>query len=420
MRHARSHVRNLLIAAAIAAPIILALTTVGVGQAKEKPASTDWPHWRGPTRNGISTETGWRTDWSNAKPAPLWQRTIGAGFSAVSVAKGRVYTMGNTNNKDTIWCLNADTGEQVWQKSYPCKAGKYKGPRATPVVDGKHVYTLSRRGHVFCLTADKGEKVWGKNIATELKLKVPGWGFAGSPLVVGDLVILNVGTAGVALNKKTGAVVWQTGPGAGGFSTPVLFDMDGKPCVLIFNPKALVCLDLKKGQEVWRHPWKTKYDVHAADPVVLGEKIFISSGYGSGCALLAAKNGKVTQVWRNREVASQFSTAVALGGYIYGIDGNTGRGQRSIKCLDLGDGSVKWSQNISGMASLMLADGKLIILIDGGSLSLVKATPDKYTPIDTANVIGGQCWTMPVLSGGRIYCRNNKKGQLVCLDVEAK
>ena len=436
--------RNPLAVSAAATLALLVMVAITVGQSADKPVAGEWsqwrgparngisaetgwvpkwpgewPQWRGPARNGISTETGWLAKWPADGPKVAWTKNVGAGYSAVSVSGGRVYTMGNANKTDTVWCLDADDGKTIWKQSYACRKGKYPGPRSTPTVDGDRVYTLSRQGHVFCFSADKGKKVWSKNLARELGIKPPGWGFAGSPLVEGNLLILNVGTAGVALNKTTGKVVWQTGTDKSGFSSPVLFEMDGKRCVLIFAAKGLACVDVETGRKLWVVPWKTSWDVHAADPVVSGNKIFITSGYGSGCALLQVEGGKPSVVWRGKQISGHFSSCVLYKGHLYGVDGNAGR-KCIVKCVDFATGRVKWATAVAGMASLMIADGKLIIMADGGSVAVADAVPGKFKAISQAKVLSGSCWTMPVLAGGKIYCRNNHKGQLICLDVKAE
>ncbi len=182
--------------------------------------AADWYRWRGPDLNGISTETGWQTQWPAEGPKQLWKAAVGVGFSSMSISQGRVYTMGNDGDAtDTVWCLDAATGAPVWKHSYPCPLDpKYYegGTSSTPTVDGDRVYTMSRKGDLFCLDAAKGKVLWSKNIPADLGSEVPTWGFAGSPLVEGDLLILDIGTAGLALNKKTGAVIWHSGNGAAG------------------------------------------------------------------------------------------------------------------------------------------------------------------------------------------------------------
>ena len=418
MRHPRAFKRNSLAVAALAVLCVAALAAVTTGEAPDKKPATDWPRWRGPNLNGISAETGWLTKWPGKGPKQLWKVNVGAGYSSVAVSKGRLYTMGNRKNTDIVWCLDAATGKELWKQSYPCRNVEHAGPRATPTIDGDVVYTISQRGDVCCFKAASGEKVWSKNLAREIKARVPRWGFAGSALVEGKLLIVNIGTAGAALDKATGKVVWQTGRGASGYATPVAFDMDGRRCMLVFGATALFCVDAKTGKQAWSVPWKTKYDVNAADPIVVGSKIFISSGYSTGCGLLEVKEGKAEVLWRNRAMKNQFSTCVLLKGHLYGSDGNVEQRATTLKCMDFATGKVKWTYPGLRMTSLMAADGKLLVYSEQGALIVADASPVGFKPISrTQALTGRRCWTMPVLAAARIYCRNNIRGDLVCLDV---
>ena len=172
----------------------------------------DWPHWRGPARNGISAETGWLAEWPKDGPPVVWKARVGTGFSSFAVAGGRVFTLGNAANTDTVWCLEAATGAVLWKHSYESDLGdKYfeGGPGSTPSVAGERVFTISRWGDVFAFAAATGKILWSKNVAKETGVRVPGWGFTGSPLVHEKLLVLNVGEAGLALDQDTGVIVWQ-------------------------------------------------------------------------------------------------------------------------------------------------------------------------------------------------------------------
>jgi len=376
----------------------------------------DWYRWRGPDLNGISKESGWLTQWPASGPKQLWKAAVGTGFSSMSVGDGRVYTMGNQDGKETVWCLNASTGAEIWRHTYDCPVDPnlYEGgPNATPTIDGQRVYTLSRKGNLFCFDAAAGKILWEKNIQTELDAKIPDWGFSGSPLVEGDLLVVNAGTHGAAFDKTSGKGVWSTGKEKAGFATPVPFDLGGRRSVAIFAAKALVALDVKTGKEQWRFPWKTSYDINVADPIISGDQFFISSGYGTGAGLIKVSGGKPTAVWQNKNMRNHFNGSVLLGGNIYGFD------ESELKCLDWQSGAVKWSEKSLGKGSLMAADGKLILLGEKGMLVVADASPAGFKPISRAQVLGGKCWTTPVLSNGRIYCRN-ARGDLVCVDVSGK
>jgi outer membrane protein assembly factor BamB len=395
---------------------ILAAACVAALPLRHEATAADWPRWRGPKGDGISEER----DWSPAQllPAPkvLWKTNVGAGYSACTTSGTFLFTMGNDGKQDTVWCLDAATGAEVWRFSYDCGAGSYAGPRAAPVVDGGLLYTLSREGHLFCLDARSGAVKWQKNLQSDFKANNIGWGFSGSPCVDGRLLLINAGVRGVALDKATGAVVWSTAPGAGGYATPVPYTAaGGRRCAVVFGQKKVYGVDLKDGAELWSHPWETAHDVNAADPIVLGNKVFISSGYNKGCALLAVGTGAGVRVeWQSAVVRSHFSSPVLLDGYLYGIDGNAGKGD--LVCIEFRTGTEKWRHN-SGFGSLVAADGKLIVLNEAGDLLVARATPAAFEGLASAKgVLGRTCWTMPVLGGGRLYLRNDK-GDLVCLDL---
>ncbi len=378
----------------------------------------DWPNFRGPNHNGISAESDFLTQWPADGPPVLWKASVGTGFASVSVANGRLYTVGNRDDTDTVYCFDAETGKALWQHSYasPLTPNLYEGgPSATPTVDGARVFTLSKQGDLLCLAADSGQVLWQKNIATDYNVVAPGWGFAGSPLVLGDLVVLNAGPLGLAVNKNTGAPAWaSSGPGAG-YSTGVPCSVNGSAAVALFLAHEVAALDPSSGHALWRHSWKTDYDLNIADPVIAGSRIFVSSDYGHGCALLNLSDG--SEIWQSKALGNHISSCIVVGGYVYGVDGNVGGAQ--LKCLDLADGAVKWSYPGLGAGSIIVADKKIIAMSDKGVLLVADASPAGFNPISQAQILGGKCWTSPVLANGRIYCRN-ARGDLACLDVKKK
>lgn len=208
-------------------------------------------------------------------------------------------------------------------------------------------------------------------------------------------------------------MVWSSGKGVSGYATPVPFDYEKNRCVAIVAAKDLVVVNVKNGKEVWHYPWKTQYDVNAAEPIIADGKIFVSSGYNHGCAIIDISGGEPKQLWENKNMRNHFASSVLWKGFIYGVDEN------ELKCLTWDTGDVKWSEKSFGKGSLMLADGKIIGLSDKGELMAAEASPTEFKPASRAQVLGGKCWTVPVLSNGKIYCRN-ARGDLVCLDVSAK
>ena len=325
--------------------------------------------------------------------------------------------MGNKGGMDVAFCLDANTGAEIWRHSYPQPLDDRQfegGPAGTPTLDGDRVYTLSHEGDLFCLAASSGKVLWSKNLPRDFGGIRPSWGYSGSPLVDGDLVIVDSGGGGastVALAKATGALKWKAGNDAAGYSSPVAFNLAGTRCVAIFKANALVGLNAANGQELWRYRWKTYADINAATPIVLGDKVFITSGYGKGCALLQVGPGKATEIWRNKNMSSQLASPVLVQGYIYGINGNVGKGE--LRCLELGNGTIKWKQNVGG-GTLIAASGYLVALSERGELIVVEASPTSYREVARAQVLGGRCWVAPAVANGKIYCKNNQ-GTLVCL-----
>lgn len=387
-------------------------------------AGTDWPCYRGPNGNGISDEKGWSSNWATA-PKEAWKASVGKGYSSVAVAGGKVYTMGNADGKnDTVWCLDAKTGTEVWKKSYACgSASSNPGPRATPTVDGGLVYTLSRQGHIKCWDAANGDVKWEKT-SKELGC-VPGkgkdagspgtWGYAGSAVILGDLVLFDLGKV-VALNKTTGQKAWESKSYSAGYATPVPFTLGDKKCIASFDANGLTVFRQDNREEVSFYKWHTDWYVNSATPLVADGKIFISSGYNTGCALVEAATGK--EIWRNKSMSNHYTTCILYNGYLYGISGQGGP-NGVLTCLDIKDGSVKWTHKGLGTGSLMMADGKLIIQGAGGDLVVAEANPTGYKQLAAAKPLSNECWTMPVLSGGILYCRNTE-GALVALDVSGK
>jgi len=374
----------------------------------------DWPNWRGPAHNGISDETGWQSAWPAAGPKRLWRADVGTGFASVTVSGDRVFTLGNRDDTDTVYCLEAASGKVAWSYEYKQElAPKFYegGPSATPTVDGDRVFTLSKSGLVHCLNAGDGSVVWSRDLAGSMGLKAPTWGFSGSVLVEGDLLILNAGDSGTALRKDSGEVVWTSGEGPSGYSTPVPFVSDGKRCVALMGEDEFLAVQVDDGTVVWRFPWKTRYDVNAADPVpVDAGRFFITSGYNHGCALVRVTGAEPAAAWENKNMRSQFASPVLWEGHLYGVD------DKEMVCLNVESGEVLWSERSVGKGSLMMANELLIVLSDKGELSVVEPSPAGFKAVSRAQVLGGKCWTVPVLANGRIYCRN-AKGELVCLDV---
>ncbi len=377
----------------------------------------DWSWWRGPDRNGVSQEVDWNHEWPGVGPDAVWNSDVGTGFSSVVVSDGRLFTSGNTDDVDTLFCLDSKTGVRIWKHSRPCPLDDHffeGGPTSTPTVDGASVFCLSRTGDMTSLDAKTGDVRWTKNLPNEMGAEVPGWGFAGSPLVLGDLVIVSVGQSGTALNKLTGDVVWQS-EGEAGYMTPLPIPRDGAQSVVIASGKFFYEVDALTGTVKWQHRWLTTFGCNAADPIWDHGRLFISSGYNRGAALLVLSDDAAKVVWDSKDFQNQWSSSVLVDGFLYGVDGND-TSERYLRCIEIETGKVRWSYEGLGSASLLSAGNRLIILSDQGELVVAPASPEEFKPLARAQVLMGKCWTVPVLANGLLYCRN-AVGELVCLDL---
>lgn len=376
------------------------------------PGPSDWPQFRGADQDGISKETAWNPRALEGTATELWKADVGAGYSGVSVVGDRAFTAGNQNNQDTVYALSLKSGTVLWHHSYPCAGGGYPGPRATPASDGVNVFMFSREGAVVCLDAASGAVKWRKDVMHEFGARNLKWGFSSSPILAGDKVLLNAGEFGIALSRSTGNKVWASPGGTGGYASPVVFSSAAGRMVAVFGESALYTVDLATGRKIGDVKWETSYDVNAADPIAHEGRLFITSGYGHGCALVDARSRNLSTVWESKSLRGHFSSCVLIDGFLYGFDGNAGNG--SLKCLEWETGAVKWEER-TGFGSLTAASGNLIVLTEKGDLLVIKADPAHCQTLATARqVLEKTCWTAPVLAHGILFCRNDK-GRLVAL-----
>jgi outer membrane protein assembly factor BamB len=397
-----------------ALPTAVLLSTLAVHGA-------DWPSWRGPNHDGISPEKV-ADAFPKEGPRQAWKAKVGQGYASMTVADGRLYTLGNVNKSDTttLWSLDAATGKPVWSKEYPSalKPLMYDGgPNAAPVVDGGRLYAVIKPGRVLCLDAKTGEPIWDKDLLAELDAQSNDWGITSAPFVTGGKVILNVGTHGTALDAATGKVLWTTGKVGHSFSAPALAKVGGQDAVMVFATNHLAAVSLKDGSELFRHPFGKGYFCHVADPIVHDGAVFISSNDAGGEQLQFA-GGKPELAWRSDSLGSFTSTAVLIGGHLYGINGSAFKpAVLELRCVDWKTGQQKWAAKGFGQGTLVAAaDGKLLVLSETGELSLVKADPEKFELLGRSQILGGKCWTSPVLAGGKLFARNSA-GDLVAVEV---
>ena len=386
-------------------------------------ASGEWTQWRGPNRDGISQEEGLLKAWPEGGPQVLWRRPLGEGFSGISIAQGRLYTMFAAGDDEFAVCLNASNGKEIWRVRVGEKFVERRGngPRSNPTVDGDQVYVLGARGNLFALNSASGKKLWEHDFVKEFGSIVPTWGFSGSPLVENELLLLEIGgeegKSVAAFNKKSGELVWTSHTDRAAYSSPIAIDFNDVRQILFLTSKNLISVSPQDGQVYWTHPWLTHNGITVATPIfVPPDKIFISSSYDYGAALLKMKADSnalsVEEVWRSKVMKNHFNSSVLRGDYLYGFDDTV------LKCIDANSGEEKWAARGFGKGSLFLAEGHLIVLGDAGRLALVEAIPAEYKEKASAQVLEGLCWTVPTLAGGKLYLRNIE--EIISLDVTGK
>jgi outer membrane protein assembly factor BamB len=408
--------------------ITLTLLAALIGQPAK---AEDWPRWRGPGLDGISKETGLLQQWPTDGPRQLWRATLSGGFSSVVVADGRLFTQTKEKNQEIVVCLDAASGNELWRFRYDCDYGAHRsftgggmpasrtGPRTTPVVEGDRVYTLGATGILLCLEAKTGKEVWRQDLLKIAGRECPTHGYCGSPLVAGDRIFLQTGGSGgksvAALDKRDGRIVWQALDEVLGQGSPVWAVVRGTPQVIFFAGKAVIGVAPQDGRLLWRYPWTTRFDLNIATPICTDDKVFISSNYGTGGALIRIMDTNEPEtVWKTLTMQNHISTSVLYQGSLYGFS------EQRLRCVDFTTGQVKWDKPGLGRGSVVVADGHVIILGDHGQMVLAKATPAAYTELSRCQVFdkGTLTWTVPVVSGGRLYIRS--ENALLALDLRGE
>ncbi len=382
--------------------------------------ASDWPNFRGSQYDGFSDEKLPNKDWKTKPPKELWRIPMGDnGYAGPSVATGKLFIIDHKDARDVVRALDVKSGQKVWNYDYDDtdKEQGYGFAHSTPTYDAGRVYTLSALGMLHCLKADDGTLVW----KCDIKAKYGGhwrgtnWGYAGSPLIDGDKLIVcpgGIGASVVALDKNTGNEIWKGGgDDPPGYGTPVKATIGDKPQYVIFSGLAAMGVDADKGTKLWSLPWRTDYDVNAATPVVVGNTVFVTSDYGKGCALLDAAAVPAAEVWKNKALKSHFNTPIVFEGHLYGI-GKPGE----LCCIVQATGDVKWKAPGFQDGGLMGIDGTLIAVNGSdGDVVLCKLSPEKYDELGRIKPLSGRSWTAPIVSGGKLFIRNQTT--LVCLDL---
>jgi outer membrane protein assembly factor BamB len=371
----------------------------------------DWPGFRGPERDGVVRGVRIATDWKASPPVELWRRPVGPGWSSFAVRGERLYTQEQRGEYEVVTCYNATNGEPVWihrdaARFYESNAGA--GPRATPTLNGGRVYTFGATGILNALDALDGSVVWSRNAASDTGAKIPGWGFASSPLVFGDLVV--VATAGTlaAYDVATGEPRWVGPQGGGGYSSPHRMTIDGVTQIVLMSGPGAVSVAPEDGKLLWQHPLSS--NARIVQPAVTADgDLLVSDGEGSYMYRIAVARRDdgwtVEERWMSEGLKPYFSDFVVHKGHAYGFDNG------AIACIDLKDGTRKWDGGSYGSGQLVLLPEQDVLLVvsEQGELALVGATPDRFTEHARLPAIKGKTWNHPVLAGDKLLVRNGEE-----------
>jgi outer membrane protein assembly factor BamB len=372
-----------------------------------------WPGFRGPERDGVVRGVRIETDWSRSKPVELWRRPVGPGWSSFAVQGRLIYTQEQRGDDEVVSCYDLTTGALVWRhkdsvRFYESNAGA--GPRATPTLSDGRVYTFGATGLLNALDARNGSVVWSRNAATDTQTKIPDWGFAGSPVIVGDKVV--VATAGTLAAYDTGAgrQRWQGPTNHGGYSSPQLATIDGVAQILLLNGEGAIGVAPSDGKLLWKHEWNI--DGIVQPYVIAGSDVLIGSGSGLaqvGVRRVAVARGPggwtVEERWTSAALKPYFSDFVVHKGHAFGFDGSL------LACIDLKDGKRKWKKGRYGHGQLVLLPDQdlLLALSEEGELALIEASPDDFKEIARIPAIEGKTWNHPALAGDVLLVRNSEQ-----------
>jgi outer membrane protein assembly factor BamB len=378
-------------------------------EVKTDVAAPYWTDFRGPHRDGRYDEAVFAL---SADRKPIWKQPIGGGYASFVVAEGRAFTIEQRRRQEVVTAYQLATGRELWAHGWDTEFREVMGgdgPRACPTWHDGKVYALGAEGELRCLDAKTGKRIWARNILRDNAAGNLQWGMAAAPLVVDDkLIVLPGGPSGksvAAYNRLTGEPVWQALDDKASYASPMLVTLAGKRQLLVMTAKRMVGVTVDDGNLIWEYPWATEYDINSAQPLVIGDnRVFVSSGYGHGSAVVeitAAENKfQVRQVWANNRMKNKFSSSVLYKDHIYGLD------EAILACISAETGELKWKGGRYGYGQVLLAGQTLIVSTEEGDIVLVEATPEGHHEIGKIPAVSGKTWNVPALAEGYLLVRN--------------
>lgn len=395
-------------------------------------SAADWPQYRGPQGDGKSAETIPRADWGDG-PNVLWKRPTPLGFSSFSVADGRLFTVIAEDGKEVTLALDANTGDPLWRAAmgtsdYGHDGGNAgapnnrggDGPRSTPAIAGDKVYVYDSHMVLHCFGAKTGKPLWSHDVVAEYAGRTIKWLNASSPIVDGDTVYVGGGGAGqsfLAFDRNSGELIWRSGDETITHATPALATINGTDQLIFFVRSGLVAVQAATGKELWRAEFPFSVST-AASPVVSGNLVYCSAGYGVGAGLFRITDDwNAEEVWfKSNDLMNHWSTPVAHNGYLYGIYEFKKYGRAPLQCVEMATGEVKWTERGFGPGNCILVGEKLVVLSDAGEVVIAGAQPEGYEELARAEILQGKCWSTPAYSDGKIYVRSTEEAAAIALE----
>jgi len=378
--------------------------------------AADYPGYLGRDRSGVVAGAQLESDWTAHPPEELWRRPIGLGWSGFAVSGSQAITQEQRGENELVVCYDLTTGRSLWSHTNRVRFSEPMGgdgPRATPTIDGGRVYALGATGILDCLDAASGKLIWTHDTLKEEGLPNTYFGKSSSPLVVEDVVVVTGGMAKratlLAFRREDGSAAWRTGNDEASFSSPALVTLGERRQILSVNAASVTGHDPKDGHILWEYSWANNKWPKCAQPVVLdGDRVLVSASFNAGCVLLQVKaeaDGKFStaEVWKNRNMKSEFSNLVARGGYVYGLDDGI------LACIDLATGERKWKDGRYGHGQVMLVDDFLLVQTEQGPVALVEANPAAYREVARLNALAAKTWNTPALAGELLLVRNDQE-----------
>ncbi|MGH9323438.1 MAG: PQQ-binding-like beta-propeller repeat protein [Vicinamibacteria bacterium] len=387
-------------------------------------AAPDWPQWRGPNRDGVSSETGLVSSWPAGGPPLVWKaQGLGSGYSTVSVHSGRIFTLGAARDVEYVIAIDERAGKELWRTRIGRRFQNDRGdgPRSAPTTDGARVYALGGSGDLAALNGATGKVVWHVNLLERFSARNINWGISESPLVLEDRVLVNAGARNasiVALDKKDGSTLWASESDEAGYSSAVVAEIQGVRQAVFFTAERALGVRVDDGSLLWSYRRVANRTANVATPIVRGNDVFVSSDYGTGAALLEIQREgsgmSAREVYFHQDMKNHHASSILVNDTLFGFSSSI------LTALDFDTGEVRWRDRSVGKGSLVYADGHLYLFSENGVVGLAEASVEGYQERGRFEIAtsGPPTWSNPVVANGKLYLRD--QDTLYCYDLKSK